>query len=235
MIVQFRYLFGGKGLVESQTQLTYATYARHGFFELVAVAGLTLPLLLAADWLLRDEGREGRRVFRWLAATLLLLLFVVIASALQRMRLYEHQYGLTELRVYATGLIVWLAVVCVWFAVTVLRGRRQAFAGGALVLGFAATLAFNALGPDALIARTNLTRPNVDVRYLAGLGDDAVPPLVAGVGTLPADERRQLARALLNRSTTGGDWRSWNLSRSRAADALRSHRAELQSIAARNR
>src|ERR671934_314483 len=53
--VQFRYLFGGRGLVGSRTHLTYAQYARHGFFELVAVAALVLPLLLLADWALRRE------------------------------------------------------------------------------------------------------------------------------------------------------------------------------------
>src|SRR5439155_6762486 len=42
-------------------------------------------------------------------------------------------------------------VVCVWFALTVLRGRRYAFAVGALVAGFAATLTLNIVNPDALI------------------------------------------------------------------------------------
>ena len=46
VIVQFRYLFGGHALVQATTGLTYAEYARRGFFELVAVAALVLPLLL---------------------------------------------------------------------------------------------------------------------------------------------------------------------------------------------
>ena len=33
----------GQGLVEAQAGLTYAQYARHGFFELVAVSALVLP------------------------------------------------------------------------------------------------------------------------------------------------------------------------------------------------
>jgi hypothetical protein len=230
VVVQFRYLFGGRGLVESTTDLTYAEYARHGFFELVAVAALTLPLLLLGDWALRD-GARGRRAFRWLAAALLALLGLVIASALQRMRLYMDQYGLTELRLYATGGILWLAVVCLWFGLTVLRGRRHAFAVGALVTGFAATLAVNLVNPDALIAHTNVTRPAVDVSYLAGLSDDAVPTLVSRIRELPSEQRAILASALLERQAAVGDWRSWNLSRARAADALNRHRAELAALA----
>src|SRR6266545_7314284 len=60
VVVQFRYLFGGSALVQSEAHLTYAEYARHGFFELVAVTGLTLPVLLLADWAL---GPESRRAF----------------------------------------------------------------------------------------------------------------------------------------------------------------------------
>jgi hypothetical protein len=227
VVVQFRYLFGGSELVQSQVHLTYAEYARHGFFELVAVTGLTLPVLLLADWVLADR---DRRLFRWLAAALLVLLAVVIASALQRMRLYMQHFGLTELRIYATGVMVWLTVIAVWFALTVLRGKRHAFAVGALVAGFAATFALNILSPDALIARTNVTRPVVDVSYLAGLSDDAVPTLVRRIRELPASQRVLLADELLSRDSSRADWRSWNLSRSRSADVLRAHRAELQEL-----
>ena len=232
VLVQFRYLFGGKELVEETAHLTYAEYARQGFFELLAVAGLTLALLLVGDWLQRDDGR-GRRAFRWLAAALLVLLAVVIASALQRMRLYMQQYGLTELRVYATGVVLWIGAVCAWFAVTVLRGHRQAFAVGTLVAGFAATLCLNVVNPDALIARTNVTRPVVDVRYLAHLSDDAVPTLVDRLSTLRPEQQRVLAEALLQRRGAGGDWRSWNAGRAQAERVLRERRAELIAIARR--
>ncbi len=54
--VQGSYLFGGDRLIASQADLSYADYARRGFFQLVAVAGLSLPVLL---WLARncDRGR----------------------------------------------------------------------------------------------------------------------------------------------------------------------------------
>jgi len=117
--------------------------------------------------------------------------------------------------------------------VTVLRGKRHAFAVGALATGFAATLALNVLNPDALIARTNVTRPAVDVSYLTSLSDDAVPTLIARISSLPPKQQAVLAGALIERQTASGDWRSWNLSRTRAADALSRHRSELQALAER--
>ena len=222
VLVQLRYLFGGAERVESQTGLTYAEYARQGFFELVVVAALVLPVLLVADWALRRDARRRTIVVRALAALLIVLVFVVMASALQRMRLYQRAYGLTELRVYATAFMLWLAVVVAWTGVTVLRGRRERFAFGALVTGFVAVLALNVLNPDALIARTNVERARtgaeIDFRYLGGLSDDAVPTLVAALPRLEPGVRSRLAANLLARRSED-DWRTWNWSRSRA-DAL---------------
>ncbi len=221
VLVQLRYLFGGQSVVEARTTLTYAEYARHGFFELVTVAALVLPLLLFADWLRRrDRGRQDV-LFRILAGTLIVLLFVVMASALQRMRLYQREYGLTELRFYVTGTMIWLAVVFLWAAGTVLRGRRQLFAVGALVSGFAAIFAVNVVNPDALIARTNLDRPKLDLPYLMNLSDDATPELVKALPTLEPRRREQLAAELTSRSRSSSDWRTWNWSRHRAQAELR--------------
>ena len=60
VLVQLRYLFGGQALVEARIGLTYAEYARHGFFELVAVAVLVLPLLLGVDAVAQGASRIVR-------------------------------------------------------------------------------------------------------------------------------------------------------------------------------
>jgi hypothetical protein len=127
--------------------------------------------------------------------------------------------------------ILWLGVLFVWFALTVLRGRRSLFAVGAVVAGFAATAALNVVDPDALIARTNLNRPRVDVAYVAGLSDDAVPALLEELPSLRPDLRRALATELLKRSGRADGWRSFNLARARAAKLLAEHRAELVAFA----
>jgi len=140
---------------------------------------------------------------------------------LEARRPYQREYGLTELRLYVTAFIVWLAVVFAWAAVTVLRSRRDLFAIGALVSGFAAIFALHALNPDALIARTNLDRPNLDLVYLTGLSDDATPTLVDALPRLDPDQRETLELHLRDRDGAGGrDWRTWNLSRHWAEAAL---------------
>jgi hypothetical protein len=76
-----------------------------------------------------------------------------------------------------------------------------------------------------------VTRPVVDVGYLAGLSDDAVPTLVNRLPSLAPEQQRLLAQALLERDAATRDWRSWNVSRSEAASVLRAHGPELAVLA----
>ena len=227
VVVQVRYLFGGEGQILTSAGLTYAEYARRGFFELVTVTALVLPLLLFAHWLLRPEKPAHERVLRLLSGSLVALLFVVMASALQRMNLYTQEYGLTELRLYTTAFMFWIATVLIWFLLTVLRGHRRYFAFGALVTGFLAIATLNALNPDALIVRANVARLEVgeerfDAPYLASLSADAVPSLIETLPAMNEDDHRAVEEGLRRRwaSTAGEDWRSYNIGRSRARGAV---------------
>jgi hypothetical protein len=234
VVVQFQYFFGGAARIQAVAGLTYAEYARSGFFELVAVAALVLPLLLTAHWLLRKEKARDEIVFRVLAGLQIVLLFVMIASALQRMRLYQREYGLTELRVYTMVFMGWLAVIFVWFAMTVLRGRRERFAFGAVVTGFIAIGALMAVNPDRLIARVNIEHAiagrNFDAAYVAALSADAVPELIGSLPKLSDPQRCALAsQILLNEPLAGNPgWRRWNWSRAEAARSLAASDRELR-------
>ena len=245
--VQFRYLFGGSGLVEVTPGLTYAEYVREGFGQLALACALVLPSLLAADWLLHPRRRRDALVFRVLGGLLLLLLVVIIASALQRVRAYQAAYGLTESRFYGAAFVGWLTFLTLWFAATVLRGRRERFAFPALVSGFAFVALLLAVNPDARIARTNLERAGdvrtamdrgdaVDAGYLASLSADAVPTLMAALPDLPPQPRCVLARGLLERwgpeEVAEADWRSWNWSVARAREMVGTDAEALRAMVA---
>lgn len=212
--VQFRYLFGGADLVRGLTGLSYAEYARRGFFELVTVAALSLPLLLLADWSLDQCDPSRVRRFRLLAGLMLVLLDVMLASALFRMRLYTAEYGLTELRFYTTAFMGWLVLVFGWFVATVLRGRRERFGTGALLAGWVVLAALNLANPDAVIAGVNLDRAArgrpLDTAYAAELSADALPTFRRVLPALGTNEACAAAYALDRRwheeLATGDRW-----------------------------
>ena len=222
VIVQFRYFFGGEANIPKGSGLAYAEYARRGFFELVWVTGFVLPLLLGSHWLLRKDDPRDETIYRALAGTQIGLLFVIMASAVQRMRLYQLALGMTELRFYTMAFMLWLAVVFIWFAVTVLRGHRERFAFGAVVSGFAMIAVLHAVNPDARIVRVNLARASegrgMDLNYTTSLSADSAQALIEGMKKLkPEDQRILMERIAQNMQSwqllAETDWRSWNWSR----------------------
>jgi hypothetical protein len=224
--IQVQYLFGGEDLIQSTLGLSYAEYARRGFFELVTVTALVVPLLLISEWMLDTGVSKNRKSFAALATVLLILVSIVMASALERMRLYVDAYGLTQDRFYATAFMLWIATVLGWLISTVLRGQRRRFAFGAIVSGFLFLAGLNIINPNAIIARTDMNRSRavrpVDVHHLSNLSADAVPTILARIGTLDQTEQCELISLLRQRRwfLHQTDWRGWNFGRFRAKRAM---------------
>jgi hypothetical protein len=221
--LQARWLFGGEDVIRATVGLTYAEYARRGFFELITVAGLVIPLLMACDWAIGDDDPETTRRFRMLAVTQLLLVGAILASAVARLSLYQDAYGLTETRLYAAVFMTWIALTLGWFSLSVLRGKRKRFVAGAAVAGFLVVAGLDVLDPDRTIVRTNVARvqaeKELDVSYLTSLSADAAPHLLAALPSLSDDDRCAVARHLVDASAErwGASWRSWNVGRARAS------------------
>lgn len=238
--VQFRYLFGGDVLVQVTPDLTYAEYARRGFFELVFATMLIVPLLLTADWLLVRERKRDAVLFRVLAGIQIVLVLAITASALQRLRLYHASYGLTADRFYALVLLLWIGAMLIWFAATVLRGKREWFAFGALSSGLATIALLFVINPEAIIARTNVERLSAspdgperfDVAYATTLSGDAVPVLIDALPALPADVQCPLAQHLLRSwpPERAPSLRTWSFSSARARAAVLNNEAALRAM-----
>ncbi|MEU4740789.1 DUF4173 domain-containing protein [Actinosynnema sp. NPDC023658] len=215
--VQVTTLFAGDEHVITTPGLTYADYARSGFWQLLAVTVLTLGVIAVVARLARLDSPDDRGWLRGLLGALSVLTLVIVASALTRMWLYQQAYGFTVLRVLVSGCELWLGVVYLLVLAAGVRMRAEWLARAVVGTGFAALVGLAVLNPDRFIAERNIERYHatgeIDVRYLATLSDDAVPALAG----LPDDLR---ACALEFRRVPGDDWRSWNLGRQRAREAL---------------
>ncbi|MDF1597306.1 MAG: DUF4173 domain-containing protein [Acidimicrobiia bacterium] len=210
--IQFAYLFGGADTV-ARTRLTYAEYARRGFFELVAVAALIVGVILLADWASRHLTR--RRPIVAASQMLIALTLAIGTAAVRRMLLYVDEFGLSQLRVYTTTFLIWVGFVLIWLAFTVLRGKRGRFVIGTVASAFVLTVGLNLAHPAALIANVNLDRSvagnDLDVGYLVDLGPGAVPTLEARVASVPDPIDRALLQGRLAQPRGESDWRSLTL------------------------
>ncbi|WP_083889403.1 DUF4153 domain-containing protein [Nocardia pneumoniae] len=212
---QFVVLFGGDGYVQRTAGLTYAEYARTGFWQLSAVTVLTLAvLMIVLHWAAQDTAADRL----WLRALLTVvsgLALIIVASALGRMWTYQRAYGFTVLRLLVEVCELWLGLVYVLVVVAVVRLRRAWLPRAVLGTAMATLLALAVLDPERLIAEQNIDRwqrgKSLDTDYLGTLSPDILP----ATDRLPEPLRTDL-RARLRADLDPDTWRSWNLSRARA-------------------
>lgn len=222
---QVSHFFGGATTVATEAGVTLASYARGGFFELVAVSGLVLPLLLVLENRVRTGTPTAMRTFRLLSLVMIALVFAIMASAMQRMKLYLDAFGLTEDRFFASALIAGLAVTFGWLVYAMFRGGMQRFAGGAIVAWAVWLLLLNVSNPSRIIVEHNMARAaagkELDLDHLLRLGSDAAPAIVKGMQALSAGQQASIRNALLIRfGIPSTDWREWNLSRARSSELV---------------
>ena len=232
---QVAYLFGGRDTLEAGG-LTYADYARRGFFELLAAAGLAALVVATLDARVRQRGRA----FVAGAIVLVGLTGATLVSSFLRLRLYQDAYGWTELRFWVLLSIGWLAAALLALGVLVARRRSGRLVHVLGALGIAAVVVANFVGPQGYVAGRNLERAldpalvpaggrvGLDEAYLATLGDDAVPAMVEALPDLGGPDRLAVRAHLEDRrralatdpSLTA--WPAWNLAREQARAALES-------------
>ncbi len=223
--------FGGQAYVERRAGLTYANYARSGFFQLVVVVMIIAATLLY----FRPAITNGAARLRVLTVVTSSGTIAMAAVAVVRLQTYRSIFGLTMLRFGTTVVATWLGVVVFLVAVALTQPRLYRQLGVAVLLTAYAAVAYgNWANPEAIIARENIARidwstgttrsptgAEFDGNYLSSLSDDAVPVLVQRLGSLPPQQAAALTERLCDvpRRLDGG-W-SWNLSRADAYDARR--------------
>lgn len=223
--VQSAALFGGPAYLERVSGLSYAEYARSGFFQLVFVAALNLTLTLASLQLARREGKSWRTL-QLLSTLLTVMSGVILGSAAYRMSLYVSVYGLS----FKRFLTYWgMAMLLLFFAVALLKVWKGDFCcfRHLFVIAIAGWLLLNFCNVDRLVASYNLSLYRrdqtavIDLEYLAcGLSYDALLEL-EGL-TEEAGQNFPLEETLRDRYQQArwdaADWRTWSLSAARAAD-----------------
>jgi len=163
--------------------LTYAAYAREGFFQLCTVCALNAVFLLLFHLLMRRSSQK-RDVIKTVYSTVISVFsLILIATAMAKMMLYIDSYGLTQKRVYSSWLMLTLAIMFILVLIATALPKMRLIP--ALVL--TAVLCFGLIAlpdVDGLIASYNVEAylegdlTTVDVDLLADYGSPAVPSLV---------------------------------------------------------
>ncbi|HEY8815383.1 MAG TPA: DUF4173 domain-containing protein [Candidatus Dormibacteraeota bacterium] len=170
--------------------ITYADYARSGFFQLLWVAGIALVVLVLFSRVTGFAHRAARITFLALAEGAIALTLLIVLVASERLTLYEDAYGFTMLRLYSHVFAGLIAVVFLLLAAD-LAGflpRRRWFVGASAICGLALLVGLNVANPEAIVVGLNIDRANqthtIDAQYFAELSSDATSALLTARSNL---------------------------------------------------
>lgn len=149
--IQIMYLFIGMriGLPE---QVTYAEYARGGFWELLFVSVINFIMILLCMYLFRENV-----VLKVILTVICGCTFVMILSSGYRMMMYVGEYYLTFLRVLVLWFLIVLALIIAGMVVSIYKKRFPLFHYIMAVVGVM-YIGFSFSRPDVIVAKYDIAR-----------------------------------------------------------------------------
>ncbi|MCA0972580.1 DUF4173 domain-containing protein [Halobacillus litoralis] len=212
--VQFTYFFGG----ELYEGMSYAEYARRGFFELVVVSLVNLTVLVIMLKINRPDAKKLDRTLRSMYSLLIVFSGILLVSAFQRLMLYEAEYGYTMARVLPHVFMIFLIVIFAYTGIRVWIDRLPLI-HFYLITAVLFYTGLNAVNVEAWIVDRNIDRyeetGKLDIDYLNSLGYTGVDGLIEIYQEYP--EYKNLERKLEERKEEWTNqeraWQSFNIPR----------------------
>ena len=225
--IQSSYFFGGDKLILGDSGVTYSSYARKGFWDLLWVAFLALPFLYFANWLLRFESEQKKRLFTLMAATMLGLILILEASAAHRMMIYVQAYNFTLHRLFSSWFMLFIVVALVLFTYHVLYKQNKNFLYAVCITALCFISGLNIINPDRFVASYNLEwntdNKLPDLYYISRLSIDAYPVVIKHYDSFdPQSEDTQHLLTRMERDIKKykehGSWKEWSHAKSVALE-----------------
>ncbi len=166
--IQVRVLFTGQADLLPKGW-TYARYAREGFFQLLAVSGVNVALVIVSQ-----RRFASSRALRALLCVISACTYVMEVSSAWRMALYVSAYGLTFLRVLVLWFLAVLGIILACAVATVFRPGFRLFRV-CLAVCLGAWLIFAFARPDKIAAEYNIRRFGITESTVSCLRYDLSP------------------------------------------------------------
>lgn len=183
LLSQLAYFFSAfTGKLPDGSEITIASYARRGFFEMAAVAMVNLGIIAITVLLSKRSDGQISKMIKAFDLFLCVFTIIIVSTSVSKILLYIAEYGLTHKRLYVFVIDLILAVT---FIMVIVRLFKKNFPYMKVILAFACGVItlMSLVGTDGFIANYNVEmylRGNlktVDVHQLEDIGLPALKPL----------------------------------------------------------
>lgn len=209
---QFRYLFAVQlsyyfnysfdSAIPLPDNMTWAEYARSGFFELSAIIICTfIAAALIAALSKRDSSGKMPVHLRIALSVICACSIILVASAVLRMVLYTIWCGLTSKRIGVLFIIAFIAVSIILIIVKIWNEKLRVLPA-MLACAVIMISAYGCMNVDAVCARVNVYRhielgTSIDIDYLGSLSTAAAPSVERLMNESEDENVRLAARGII--------------------------------------
>ncbi len=109
-ISQWKYYVSGF-FGELPENINYATYARDGFFQLLAVSAINFVIIAAISFFVKKKNKIEDVLIRILNIIICIFTLILISTAISKLVLYINEYGLTSKRLHAFWFMMVLTLI----------------------------------------------------------------------------------------------------------------------------
>lgn len=220
--IQFKYFFGGN-LTDG---FTYAEYARRGFFELVLILLINWTILTSFLKKIKDPRQGIKMTINILYSLLIVVSGIMLASAYQRLSMYEAAYGFTIDRLLAHAFMIFLMVILGYTFIRVWI-ERLSLTHFYLIIALTFYAGLNAINMSQIVVDKNIERfeqtGKIDIDYVDSLSYTGISGLIQ-LYELDKDNP-ELATLLLERKDwikkdSGDSWQSFNFAKQKVTKEL---------------
>ncbi len=180
---QLAYFFSAfKGFLPND-DITYAEYARKGFFEMCVIAVINLGIVFSGILLAKKPNGKVCHGIKAITTFIAVFTLIIIATAISKMVLYIDTYGMTVLRVTTSAFmlfvsIVFIAVILRIYIIKINIVKTALIAAGCVVM-LLGTVNVNAVcAKYNYQAYKNKKLDTIDVKALYELGDEGIPYVI---------------------------------------------------------
>ena len=164
-------------------EITYAQYARKGFFEMCIIAIINLCIVALSLILSKKKNGKPSHLLKALTTYISFFTLIIIATSISKMVLYIDAYGMTILRLTTGTFMLFLAVVFISLIFRIFITKINIIKT-ALITAGCITFILGLVNVNTVCAMYNYNAyksnrlENIDVKAIYELGDEGIPYII---------------------------------------------------------
>ncbi len=177
----------------SMSGITYAEYARQGFFQLMFVSIINITLILISKKFENNSNKKEFNLIKIMSVIMMALTVVIVISSFLRMNLYESVYGYTVLRLLVYITLITELILMIPTIIYIFNSKFN-IVKSYMVIIIVVYIITNYMNIDYVIAKRNIDRyyenGKIDVDYLMNYNTDNVSLLIDLFNNIDSSEKK---------------------------------------------